>query len=211
MQSMCKLLLSTVLFCASALGHATTITFEDSVRAGNDFTAGGYSFSSTGPLFLGPQQVCMPSCPNNGTTTVLLPFSPSSLTMFLANGGTFSLSGFDGAGSFGYTGSLVNRIPDFIDVVGTLANNTTVSQSFALNPVVVSGMLPFTSYAFNNTFTNLKSVKFSASGSDNSGLNGFSIDNIATGNVPEPGSIALVLLALGAAGLVARAKRPPAA
>ena len=67
------------------------------------FSSGGFDFALVGlSSQVTAMQPCFPYCPQNGTSIVLAPFGPSSLTMTRSGGGTFSLIGFDGGGSFNF-------------------------------------------------------------------------------------------------------------
>ncbi len=114
--------------------------------------------------------------------------SPTSVTMSLAGGGTFSLLALDAASgdpNFGASTSIL--------VTGNLFGGGTVSQT-------LTATVTWASYTLSG-FSNLTSVVFS-----NSSGEGLSLDNIDTGSaVPEPSSLALVMA--GGAALVLGRKR----
>ncbi len=83
-----------------------------------------------------------------------------------------------------------------VTFIGVLSDNSTVSQAF------VPLSLGFTTFRFNSSFVNLKSVSW-INGSEIS--NGHQFDNIVLNNlvdVPEPST--LTIFALGIMGLVSR-------
>jgi hypothetical protein len=203
----------------STVGFSQTITFEDVPQStqGN-FSSGGFDFIANGlseqvfqVLPLSTQNPCSPLCPSNGTNILLSPTGldvtqtvPATVLMSKTGGGTFGLSGFDGAGSNNWASVDASWIPNFIDATGLRADGTTVSQSFAISKTPnVNGTLPFTNYSFTN-FSNLKSVSFSASGASVPYLNGFALDNISISAVPEPETYAMMLAGLGLMGGIIR-------
>lgn len=219
-----KITACVAVLLSAGLGHAyaETVTFED-IPLRNLWTGGTYDFYpySSGTLISGDftfrfysnvgtyvtnTQICDPSCPVNGTNVALLPHGPTSLMMTKDDGGSFSLLSLDGAGAhnFNHQG-LSSYIPDQIDVVGYVADGTQVAQSFLIDKSVQFGPLAFTSYALNASFTNLKAVSFSSSGSKDDLYNGFTIDNISFAAVPEPASIAL--LGIGLLGFAASRRK----
>lgn len=218
-----------VLASLSGLAQAQTptppvtqiITFEDVVGwpdgdypgVYGEFGSGGYNFDLRGEsatVIRGDVQRCGPGCPLPGSHYVLAPgaqYGPLPVFTMSAPGNVpFTFRGFDGAGTYAFPSPYTNYIPDQFDVVGTRADGSTVTQSFAINKTLNDdGLLTFTTYQANANFTNLVSLRFTTSGTPDPLRNGFSIDNIVVGAVPEPETYALMLL--GLAGVAALARR----
>ena len=214
-----KTLTTNAIFACGAIlsfhAQAATVDFEDvPAYTSANFSSNGFDFKLVGDYALVTPTgfLCGPQCPDNGSQYVVAPLGPesTSLTMSKTGGGLFDLSSFDGAGTFNF-GEGSTFIPNQIDVTGVLAGGGTVYQAFQIDKSTGSnGSLNFTSYAFSSSFTNLVSVRFSSSGSDQPDYNGFSVDNInatAVTAVPEAQTYAMLLAGLGMMGFVARRRR----
>jgi hypothetical protein len=209
------MILACLIFSIPLQSNANTITFQNvptsTIFNNGTFSSGGFNFSvATNVAYVTGVQYCSPLCPVNGSQFFLAPYA-ATLTMSQTGGGTFGLTGFDGAGAFNFNvpGWGSQFIPTQINVIGQLSGGGSVSQSFLIDKTTnPAGTLNFTSYLFNSAFTNLTSVAFSSSGSTNPTFNGFSVDNIITGGnaVPAPATSALLLTGLGLIGFTRRRK-----
>lgn len=223
----CRLRLARVTCLALSLAaigaHARTITFEDlGVMNAKAFTSNGFKFTATGAgapdaniwnvAKYGP--MCQPDCPDSGSNEFVAPVGPTVLTMQLPSGATFSLKSFLGAGGFNYN-ELGADVAQWngateIDVFGLLRNGSVVEQSFAIAETP-TGPLPFTLDKLDASFGNVRAVSFVANGAIELNSDGLALDDIVVGSaipaVPEPGSAALLLAALGLGLLVRRRAR----
>jgi hypothetical protein len=195
------------LIAASLHARAETITFEDMSRpAVWVVSAGGFFFY--GDLINGAETMCHPACPDNGTSyLLLLSMYSTTIEMRKADGGTFNLLGFDGAGSLNMNVyGLPQSIPSWIVVTGALADGSVVYQSFDVDKSTGSnGALNFTTNILDSKFSNLVSVSFQAIGYDH--IDGFSLDNISVSAVPEPGTYAMPLGGLAIIAFAVRCRR----
>ena len=189
---------------------AETVTFEDvpiysqgGFSNGGNFSSAGFQFelASSGGVVIDDGGYCNPQCPYNGSHYVLSPRQGGYLQMSAAGGAEFALDQFDATGSFGYAGF----VPDDIKVTGQLAGGATVTETFRVDPLPPNtfNTLHFQTFKFDPTFQHLIGVRFESEGASSAA--GFSIDNIAAVSVPEPSSLALMLL--GLAGVVC-SRRP---
>lgn len=202
--------LAAGLACVSTVAGAAVVDFEDIVfPPGNPIatstTSGGFLFTSNHlHLFSVPNS---PGFAGNGTQFLGHEggFLGAPITMAPVAGGTFSLSGFDGAETF--VGNIEPTFPNAtaINVTGNLSGGGTVSVSFQLDGILdgAGGVADFQNFVLPGTFTNLTSVIFSGSitgGSTNAGL---MFDNlkIELGGADVPSPAPLALLGLAAAGL----------
>lgn len=209
-----RYLMAAVIFsCATAsanFSQATVITFDSVSSSGNPIlttlTTDGFEFTSghfhTVDSFTGLNV-------DNGTIYISEEAGTSGLpiTMAKVGGGTFSLTGFDGAEVF-----LGNSIPDLpnatnINLVGTLSGGGVITATCALDGVAdgPGGVADFQACSLSG-FTDLTSVTFS--GAALQGTGGVSLDNLVVDGssaVPEPQS--LILLASGLAMLLGYSRR----
>lgn len=125
--------------------------------------------------------------------------SQSGFTLTSNTTPTFSLSSFDFANGYPNFSSAVSSI----NMLGTYLDNTTINQSFNAS----WGSTNFVNLVLSPLFTNVKSVLFTANGSNNRAV----WDNIVVNeqqpnqnNVPEPAVLALLTSGLFYFGVVRR-------
>ncbi len=131
------------------------------------------------------------------------------IRMSHAGGETFDLVGFDASElliGFGLDSDYPNS--SFIDVLGTLADTTQITQRFTLDGILDGrwGLDDFQTFIVSPQFTNLISVEFLGFALD--GRNGgIALDNIVVTptSVPEPGT--LLLLGAGLLGVCGARRR----
>ena len=208
----------------AAFAQPVTIDFEDKqtpTGIGADFYSGSFGssvdffyFKTNAGMIRKNDVPCLPACADNGTKVLSslsgigVDYYYSTVVMTRADDGLFSLSSFDGTGS--YAQFVSDRIPAFINVVGKLASGATVNDTFEINKSFVGENLQFTTYndVFKfSKFSNMKSVTFSAFGADVQTNNGFTLDNIVATPVPEPESYAMMLVGVGLIGTVIRRRK----
>lgn len=197
-----RILSAIMLLILTAVSHATVIDFQDvtsgSCRSqGNLVTSRGFNF--TGNPSDPNLWVCNAGVIQNNTSAALVDANSKSIvTMSAADSSLFSLqSFFAGSRTADFNPSQVSSyfgLATGIEIVGTLFDSSTVSQTISFNH------LDWEQFNVSNAFTNLVSVTFTALGA--SVRPEFLIDDIVVNefvNAPEP--ITLVLLSFGLAGL----------
>jgi hypothetical protein len=126
---------------------------------------------------------------SNGSARLLAAGSgtgPATVTMTASDSSLFSIFALDAATMFpGFSGSM--------DIVGMLADASTVSQTLAVTDA-------FASYSLDPVFSNLVSLSFSetVSGAYRT-TPGFALDNLIVSeasSIPEPSTLALLGLGL---------------
>lgn len=191
-------LLLTLTLAALALAQpaaATVIGFEalahddDQVAdAGHLYQEQGFALSNAGNF---PFATFGARLAEFVGSTALINDNDDGLTVLSrVGGGRFSLSSIDLAELVADPGLVYSVIFN-----GLTADQQTVSQSFMLD-----GLFGAQTFAFDTGFANLLSVSWANSAAYHQ------FDNLSLSAVPEPGSAALVLAALGLLGL-RRARR----
>jgi len=185
-----------------------------------DDNSGGVGMLVNG---MDPTTCWLGGCPTNNTTHFYLGLNDGSVTIKKDDGGRFSLRSLD----FGFVaprGGLPNYSYGQLLLNGTLANGSTIGYSLDFpgldssgNPVFDTATLP-TGFGYAElTGLTIRACLFDGIGgctvaagiSDPSIYQAqFAIDNLALADVPEPGSLALIGLGMGA--LLARRRKSAA-
>lgn len=210
-------LAATMIAAGPGRANAATVDFEDVTvpdipALGTAITSDGFTFtpSSTGfGVFL--KNVNLAGNPTgfainlDGTNTLVVDgngtsSTPASVTMAESNSSLFSVSQL-----FGATG-LTNEGDGKLLVIGQLGAGGTVTETLSLTPT-------FQTLSLNSSFTGLSKLILASGETGATGSEpGFALDDIVvnsnsgsiTGPVagtPEPGTIILMALGLGVAGI----------
>ncbi len=179
-------------------------TTIDSVLLEDGFVVDG--IGANNHIGIGPTSWCGPRCPDNGTQALRVSDDQSVVSITRADGGLFSVLGFDGAEFFN---GLIDRWATTITFTGTYNGGGTVSQNFLLDFINdgEGGGVDFQGFNVSQAFTGLTSLTIVGSGGSLRSY--YSIDNIRldTAAVPTPGTLGLLGLGLAAIGLRRRRGR----
>lgn len=206
-RSLTRCVAATGLICAAALpARADVVTFEDVAPQAlfPSVASGGMVFTSSGSGFsFIDSAVAFPAPPAGSTGQFLGAFNDDQVTMSLNGGGLFRL--------WSFSASFLDFIPGFAagspgELVGTgiADNGDAIVEHFVLPGGDANNDYQFGSFLVGALGSRaLQSVTFQACVYDGNGAclstftalpPQFAIDNIA---IPEPGSVALALSALG--------------
>jgi hypothetical protein len=183
------LLMSAVMACGllSSAAEATVVEFENILSGGQTYqwfdgsrTVDGMVFSANNAYFMQNYHTSDPYAPVDPTGS-LFTYSGGPITMSQANNALFSLSSFD-AGVYLYQPAAT------VNFSGLLANGNVITQSFLVSANA------FTTFAFSSAWTSLQQVTFTMTNTSY-----IQYDNIVVNAaaIPEPSSLALMMLALG--------------
>jgi hypothetical protein len=204
------ILIAAALIATAAPASASTINFEDlgvpvgtqiNPASGVGVTTGGFNYTPGPSNPSGFNDLHITNAETfwsfNGTT---IGGTHDDVVLTKVGGKAFSIASFDYAGFPGGEASF--------RVSGVRADSTTIFASFIPDGLVdgPGGVQDFETFSLTGDWSNLVSVTWTLTGPGISGL--FALDNIVvdtTVTVPEPGSLALVSLALmGVAAAIRR-------
>jgi hypothetical protein len=181
-------LIRTMLFALAAaapLAEAAVINFDrpglieiDNATGNAVYREAGFALSGDAASFLQLDGI------GTGASGGLFLTAGSTLSIMAGNGGLFSFLGLD-------AGSNDATVPAMLDIVGIFADHTRQDLMLTL-----SGLGPQSLSGWGG----LTELRFMASAD-------VVLDNIALSAVPEPGSVAMTMLGLGALFGVRRARK----
>ena len=203
------------LFALSA--SASSVNFEDvtpTLFSGSSVSSQGYKLTSSGTGFSGVDSAvgfsAMGNAPANANSQFLFALNNDRITLSREDGQKFSLFGFDAAFIPPYGGIGPSIDAGELWLLGDTGNGV-VADGFWFGLSDQDGSWNMNTYQTQNLFnTSVFSITFAACIYDDSGCNfssdqfvlpQFALDNL---NVPEPGTLVLAALALGAVGVTRR-------
>lgn len=199
--------IASLAICGSV--QAAVIGFEGSSAAGNpiitSYSEAGFQFTSGHMHLIDPNS----GFASNGTQSLGEEAGNlgQTITMSLIGGGTFSLQGLDVAEIFIGNSTLYPNATS-LHLIGNLFGGGTVTADLGLDGILdgPGGADDYQTFTLSG-FSNITSVVFEgflATGA----RGGYMMDNLLVNNatVPEPGTLALVLLALAGATAGTRRK-----
>lgn len=207
--------LSLGLFALSA--SAAPVNFEDvtpTLVSGSSVSSQGYKLTSSGNGFSGVDNAsgfsAMGNAPANANSQFLFALNNDRITLSREDGQKFSLFGFDAAFIPPYGGIGANIDAGELWLLGDTGNGM-VADAFWFGLSDQDGSWNMSAYQTQNLLnTAVSSITFLACVYDDTGCNfssdqfvlpQFALDNL---NVPEPGTLVLAALALGAVGVTRR-------
>lgn len=193
------LLMSAVMACGllSGAAEATVVKFENILSGGQTYeyfsgtrTVDGMVFSANNSYFMQNYHTLDSYAPVDPTGS-LFTYSGIPITMSQANNALFSLSSFD-------AGVYLNQPGATVNFSGLLGNGNVITQSFFVSANA------FTTFAFSSAWTSLQQVTFTMTNTSY-----IQYDNIVVNAaaIPEPSSLALMMLALGILAVATRRAR----
>lgn len=160
------------------------------------FSTGGQPGGGSGPAALigepNANIICSPPCSSDGTSAYYS-LNGATLTVLNIDNLPFSLDSLDAAQVF----TTLNFSLD-LSVVGRIEGGGAVTAVLATGP---GGADTFADYSFPSSFIDLSSVQFV--GGEGYPADEFAIDNITIYSVPEPSTLAMLLLGVAGLGVVA--------
>ncbi|MCH7343558.1 NF038120 family PEP-CTERM protein [Pelomonas sp. CA6] len=148
-------------------------------------------------------------CPSNNGSSFFTGLNDGVMALGRTDRLGFKVAGFDA--SFVGNGDATPPVAGLLRLQGITADGLSLTQTFQLAGMSPTGTLSFASYLTSGLFaetefTTLYAFGFSCNAAGNCSAFGsdraqFALDNVNLNVIPEPASLALVVLALGAAGL----------
>lgn len=212
-----KLIGALSLGLSALTASAAPVNFEDvtpTLFSASSVTSQGYKLTSAGDGFSGVDTAAgfsaMGNAPSNANSQFLYALNNDRVTLSREDGQKFSLFGFDAGFIAPYGGIGVDIDAGELWLVGDTGNGM-VADGFWFGLSDQTGNWNLNNYQTQNLLNvSVFSITFLACVYDDTGCNftsdqivlpQFALDNL---NVPEPGTLVLAALALGAVGVTRR-------